>query len=323
MDLLSRFNFCYFMTDVSGKMKRAVHGMGFIGITVVLWSMIEVITKLIHSALPPMTIAYLRFVFGGIFLLPLVIFYWKKVNWKVVTRRDWVVLVLLSFLGISCTFSLYHIALYWIDASSTATLIAMVPLIAAPVSYLLLGERMGLVAVIGLLIGAAGVLMIYFSEESGANSLVAVCILIVAVFCFSVYAVMMKPLNKKMDARVTTSLSLLMGGIMMIPIVILDGAPLFRTIPTISWVHLFFLSFVAVGLAYLLYFMGLERVQVSTGNSLMYLKPMLATLFAWVILGDEPSLIRIIAIVVVSTSVFMVVREKLITARSRLKKSKD
>jgi drug/metabolite transporter (DMT)-like permease len=307
----------------SGNMKKAIAGMGFIGITVVLWSMIEVMTKLIHSALPPMTIAYLRFILGGMFLLPVVMIYRRKVDWSKVNGKDWLILVLLSFLGISCTFSLYHIALYWIDASSTATLIAMVPLFAAPVSYFLLGERMGPVAIIGLLIGGGGVLMIYFSEESGVHSMIAVGILMVAVFCFSVYAVLMKPLNRKMDARITTSLSLLMGGIMMMPIVLLDGAPLLREIPAISWAHLFFLSFVAVGLAYLLYFMGLERVQVSTGNSLMYLKPMLATLFAWMILGDAPSTIRIIAIIVVSISVFMVVREKLITVRSRLKRTKD
>lgn len=312
-----------FDLDTSEKMRRAIHGMGFIGITVILWSMIEVITKLIHSALPPMTIAYLRFLLGGIFLLPVVVIYWKKVEWKKVTRRDWTLLILLSFLGISCTFSLYHIALYWIDASSTATLISMVPLFAAPVSFYLLGERMGPIAVIGLLMGGAGVLMIYFSEESGTRSFIAIGILMVAVFCFSVYAVMMKPLNRKMDARVTTSLSLLLGGVMMIPIVLLDRAPLYRTIPLGSWLYLFFLSFIAVGLAYLLYFMGLERVQVSTGNSLMYLKPMLATLFAWIMLGDEPSMIRIVAIIVVSISVFMVVREKLMMVRSRLKKSKD
>lgn len=304
-------------------MRKEIIGMGLIGVTVFLWSMIEVITKLIHSALPPLTIAYLRFFLGGLFLLPLVLVYRKKVDWHNVTRRDWIKLVLLSFLGITCTFSLYHIALYWIDASSTATLIAMVPLFIAPVSFIALKERMGPVAIIGLLLGGAGVLMIYFSEESGPRSIIAVAIIMVAVFCFSVYAVLMKSLNEKMNPRVTTSLSLFMGGVMMIPIVLLDGEPLIRPMEPLSWVYLIFLSFVAVGLAYLLYFIGLEKVQVSTGNSLMYLKPMIATFFAWIILGEEPSLIRIIAIIVVSVSVFMVIREKLVRIKSKLKAGKD
>jgi drug/metabolite transporter (DMT)-like permease len=304
-------------------MKKALVGMALIGTTVFLWSMIEVITKLIHSALPPMTIAYLRFFLGGIFLLPVVITYWKKVDWDQVKKKDWLKLILLSFLGITCTFSLFHIALYWIDASSTATLVAMVPLIVAPVSYFITGERLGRVAIVGLLLGGAGVFLIYFSEESGMRSIIAVGIIMLAVFCFSVYVVLMKPLNEKMNPRITTSLSLFMGGVMMIPIVLLDGAPLIRPISTLSLVHLMFLSFVTVGLAYLLYFIGLERVQVSTGNSLMYLKPMIATFFAWLILGDDPSLVRIIAIFMVSISVFLVVRDKLVSAKKKFSSGKD
>ncbi len=304
-------------------MRKEIIGMGLIGVTVFLWSMIEVITKLIHSALPPMTIAYLRFFLGGLFLLPIVISYWKKVDWNQVKSKDWVKLILLSFLGISCTFSLFHIALYWIDASSTATLIAMVPLFVAPVSYFITGERMGRVAIVGLLLGGAGVFLIYFSEESGMRSITAVGIIMLAVFCFSVYVVLMKPLNEKMDPRITTSLSLLMGGVMMIPIVLLDGAPLIRPMSPLSWIYLMFLSFIAVGLAYLLYFIGLERVQVSTGNSLMYLKPMIATFFAWLVLGDDPSLVRIVAIFMVSVSVFLVVRDKLVDAKKKIRTGKD
>ena len=45
-------------------------GYGLIAVTVLLWSMIEVISKMIQSDLPPMTIAFLRFFIGGLCLLP-------------------------------------------------------------------------------------------------------------------------------------------------------------------------------------------------------------------------------------------------------------
>ena len=278
--------------------------------TVFLWSMVEVITKLMHSALPPLTIAYLRFLLGGLFLLPLVIVYGRRIEWGSVSVRDWTALLLLSFLGISCTFSFFHIALYWIDASSTATLIAMVPLVIAPISFLYLGERMGPIGVMGIILGGSGVLLIYFSEEKGLRSLYAVVLILIAVFCFSVYAVMMKPLNRRMDPKVTTSLSLFLGGLMMVPILIFDGAPLIRAMEVRSWALLLFLSFITVGVAYLLYFMGLDRVRVSTGNSLMYLKPLIATVLAWAFLNEVPTLIRTVAILISSISVFLVVREK-------------
>jgi len=303
-------------------MKKEVTGMLFIGGTVFLWSMVEVITKLIHSALPPLTIAYLRFVLGGLFLLPIAIFYGLRVNWKAVDVRDWVTLSLLSFLGISCTFSLFHIALYWIDASSTATLIAMVPLFIAPLSMIFLKERMGVIGAIGILLGGASVLLIYFSEERGIRSVQAVMLILIAVLCFSVYAVFMKPLNRKMDPKVTTSLSLFLGGVMMVPIVVFDGSPLIRPMGASSWLLLLFLSFITVGLAYLLYFVGLDRVRVSTGNSLMYLKPLIASGFAWIVLGEVPSFIRTVAVLIASISVFMVVREKWMKYRLKGKRRK-
>jgi len=300
-----------------GFLKRETAGMLLITATVFLWSTIEVTTKLIHAELPPLTIAFLRFVLGGIILLPVVIIYRKKVYWSRVSGRDWLVLLLLSFIGITGTFSLYHIALYWIDASSVATLVSAVPLFSAPMSVLILKERIGKIGVAGLLAGGAGVFLIYLSEEFSTESIIAVSIMCIAVTCFSIYAVLMKPLNRKMDPRVTTSLSLFIGGLMMIPILLMDGAPLLRPIPLLSVVYLLFLSFFAVGVAYLFYFMGLERVNMSRGNTLMYLKPTLATVMALIVLSEVPSFLRIVGIVTITISVFVIIREKKLSAALR------
>ncbi|MFO8051272.1 MAG: DMT family transporter [Thermoplasmatota archaeon] len=295
-------------------------GMALIGVTVFLWSTIEVFTKLAHASLPPLTIAFLRFLIGGLFLFPLVLIYRRKVNWKKVGPREWAQLFLLAFLGITCTFSLYHIALVWIDASSVATLISMVPLFSAPISYIILRERIGYVAVTGLLMGGVGILVIFLSEERGLTSLMAVCLMCIAVSCFSVYAVLMKPLNRKMDARVTTSMSLFVGGLLFIPILVLDGAPLIRPMDLSTILYVAYLSLIAVGVAYLLYFLGLHKVKVAKGNSLLYLKPLLATVLAVLVLNELPNLLRSIAIILITVSVFLVVRGERIQNRLFKKK---
>ncbi|MEA3560126.1 MAG: DMT family transporter [Candidatus Thermoplasmatota archaeon] len=289
-------------------MKDESYGMVLIGITVFLWSTIEVVTKLANSSLPPLTIAFLRFILGGLFLLPLVFIYWKRVEWARIRGRDWTQLVLISFLGITCTFALYHLALTWIDVSSVATLVSMVPLFSAPISYVVLKEKIGYVASTGLVMGAVGVLLIFLSEERSQRAMVAVSIMCIAVVCFTLYAVLMKPLNKKMDARVTTPLSLIIGGVLFIPILLLDGAPLYRPMDLETGLQVGYLSFIAVGVAYLFYFMGLHRVKVAMGNSLLYLKPLLATILAFIVLSDHPSAVRIAAILVITVSVYLVIR---------------
>ncbi len=56
-----------------------------------------------------------------------------------------------------------------------------------------------------------------------------------------------------------------------------------------SWALLVYLGVAAVGIGYLLYFEGLRRVTASRGTALFYMKPVLATVFAWIILGEALS----------------------------------
>ncbi|MFW3145529.1 MAG: DMT family transporter [Thermoplasmatota archaeon] len=296
-------------------MKRESVGFGFIAVTVFLWSTIEVVTKLIGDAVPALTIAFLRFLIGGAALLPLIIIYGRRIDWNQVGFKDHVKLVLASFLGITCTFSLFHIGLDLIDASSAATLISMVPLASAFISFWILKERMGLFGITGLLLGGSGVLFIYFSEGIGWSSFMAVLLMLVTVVCFSIYAVIMKPLNRKMDAKVTTSISLFIGGLMMAPVLILDGSPLWVSMDGSTMGYMIYLSVIAVGLSYLLYFMGLDRTEVSRGNSLMYLKPLAAGFLAYLILGETPSFWRVVGILVITFSVYLVVMDRRLQRR--------
>lgn len=282
--------------------------MLFILITVLLWSTIEVVTKIVQNDVPTMTISFLRFTLGGLLLLPLSISGLRNGNSSSAGIKDWITLVLLSILGITITFSLFHKAIEWISASSVATLVSMVPIFVAPIAFLFLKERIGWVQVAGLLMGGVGMLLIYFSEEPHWRSVQGVLLMVVAVICFSIYSVLMKRLNQKMTARVTTPLSLLIGGILTAPITLIDGAPLFRTTTALGYLQLGWLAFIAVGVAYLLYFFGLEKAEAARGNSLIYLKPLLAGLLAWIFLSEDPSPARIASILLVSVSIYFVIK---------------
>ncbi|OYT43571.1 hypothetical protein B6U90_06815 [Thermoplasmatales archaeon ex4484_6] len=285
-------------------------GLYLIFLTVVLWSTIEVVSKLLVHELPSMTISFLRFTLGGAFLLPLSVHQIRKGVLKNVTFRDWVSLVILSFLGITLTFALFHKALVWISATSIATLIAMVPIFSAPAGYLFLGERVTWFQVLGLSLGGFGILLIYMTEEPNWTSMLGVAIMVLAVLCFSIYSVLMKRLNRKMTARVSTPLSLFIGGILTIPLTLMDGAPLFRPLDPLGVLQIAYLGFIAVGLAYLLYFIGLESTRVAPANSLIFMKPLIAGGLAFVFLGEHLSVIRAISVVIISASILFVIREE-------------
>ena len=90
-----------------------------------------------------------------------------------------------------------------------------------------------------------------------------------------------------------------------------------RPLETIGYVQLGYLAFVAVGLSYLLYFMGLERTKVVKGNSLLYLKPVLAGTLAWLILGDELTPARIASVVLITFSIYFVIKGNILKKKEK------
>lgn len=309
-------------------MRESTIGLIFIAITVFLWSTIEVMSKFVQNDTEPLTIAFLRFLIGGIVLIPLLIRYGRRADWSLFRSKEWALLVTISFVGITGTFVLYHKALVWIDASSVATMVSMVPLFASPISIVLLKEHIGPVGIAGLIMGGAGILILNFSEGLELTSIIGVSVMVLAVFCFSLYSVLMKPLNRKMDSRVTTPMSLMIGAFFMIPFMIMENDPLIPTeISTGSWLGLLYLAVFTVGLAYLFYFLGLNHVEVSKGSSLLYLKPVTASVLAFMFIGENPTLLRSVSILIISASVYFIVKqdriEKIITTRLDVGKRTD
>lgn len=290
--------------------ERKVMGIIYLIVTIFLWSTIEVASKPLNDEIGPEWIAFFRFFLGGLSLVPFMVFSWRKVEWNKVKVIDWALLVMLSFVGITATFLLFHIALVEIGASPAATLISTVPLFVAPLSMFVLKERVSWIGIIGIVLGSLGIVVIVVSEGVHFKELSSPILILVSVICFSVYTVAMKPLNRKMNPRISTPISLTLGAVMMVPFLIMDRVSLdVSGVSARSIVIMLYLSIVAVGIAYLLFFIGLERLAVSKGVSLFYLKPLIATSLAFVFLGESPSLTSIVAIVLISISIYLVVAE--------------
>jgi len=284
--------------------------ISFMFATIFLWSTIEVVSKVLQDDIGPLWIAFLRFFIGGTSLLPLALFEATKRDYRTVPLKDWGKLFLFSIIGISLTFTMFHVGLTWMDASSAATLISTAPLFMVPMSVVMLKERMGVLGIVGTISGTAGIVLILATEGWDVEHPAAPMLIIFAVICFSFYSVAMKPLNARMGYRFTTPISLFIGSLFILPAIFVKGEgfdPLSLGPSEVGWV--LYLSVIAVGASYMLYFIGLRMMSVSRGSSFFYLKPIMASFLAWMFLGETTSIFRIAAIVIISISIYLVVME--------------
>lgn len=115
---------------------------------------------------------------------------------------------------------------------------------------------------------------------------------------FGIYIAATKPFVKKYGTFLTTGIIFISGSIPYLFFI--------KSYQIINWQYTFpvllYLSLITTGLAYCLYFYGLKRVPVMVGTSMFYLKPILATIFAVILLKESPELHFYIGVIVILSS---------------------
>ncbi len=247
--------------------------------TIVLFSTIEVVTKEV-AGIDPHLLAVLRFLPSGALLLLI-----GAQSFRRLTRSDAAALAALGFVGITLTFSAYHTSLAAEDfqASTGAVVFSINPVFCALAASVFLGEKLTALRTAGVLLGVAGVYVVSFGFEAVSfASAKAPALMFAAQVCFALYIVLAKKYVAKYGPFFVNGVIFVAGSLLLLPLVGRWSVPTdARTLGCLAY-----LAVLASGLAYVLYFYGLNRVSIAAGTSLFYLKPVLAPLLAFYVRRD-------------------------------------
>ncbi len=289
-------------------MDREKKGLAEITSAVVLWSTIEVATKYLDTP-TPLSLAFTRFAMGSVLLFPLVLR--STAGEERIGLAEVGLGAVGGFLGITLTFSLYHISLMYTRASTVATIISAVPLFVLPMSICFLGEKASLKEVLGIVGGGVGLALLAYREANFSGSPMWVSFALGSVASFSAYTLINRELGKRKNPGAATSLSLLFGTVLFLPVLIVEKQPLFPIVQgpstILSFLIVLYLGFIATGAGYLLFFRGMDTVSAHRGASLIYLKPVLATSLAFLFLGEKLGWLAYVAIALVVLSLAITV----------------
>jgi drug/metabolite transporter (DMT)-like permease len=270
-------------------MTKQSKGIIYLGITVLSFSTFEVACKLVGTGLHPLQISFLRFLTGGLVLLPFAAMRMKKRKVKL-TLRLAAETSLLGFVNIVVSMGLIQYGLLYTNASTSAVIFSSNPVFVALFAWLMLGERIDMRKIAGMAVGIAGVLIL-FSDGPGPSfaSNAGPLLIAASAVIFALYTVLGKRLTVKgTDSLVMTSLSFIAGSLMLLPAMLIMNIPVTGfdagLIPMILY-----LGIIVSGIAYMSYFYGLANVNTSTGALIYFVKPVLAALFSVIILHESLS----------------------------------
>lgn len=256
--------------------------------------------------LSPITVAFFRFFFAGLLLIPIMLIMDK--GGRRPRGKEWLLVSVLGLTGIA----LYNIAFFVAtrDASivKSSLFIASNPVLIVILSGIFLKEVITRRNVIGLILALIGATIIItegqFKQlfESGLAPIDLV--LLLAVICWALYSVVGKIALQKFGSITTTTYAVVIGTLMLMPFVFFEtNVAELQQASTLTWVSIIHMSVIVSVVSFIMYYQGIKMIGAARASIFINLMPLSAVILATILLGEQLLFVHILGAVFVLSGV--------------------
>ena len=294
-------------------MNRSRSGYIFIVLCAVIFSTMEVMLKTVHGVFAPMQITCLRFLVGGVLLIPFAMRSIRKKN-AVLTRKDLGFFACAGFLCVVIAMSLYQMSVTYTRASIVAVIFSCNPIFVTMLAHFLLHEEIHKNHIIALILELTAALIIIDPIHASLDPTGALLAILSAAM-FSFYSVFGKKRTPRFGGIAVTCLSFLFGATELVALLLfgrtaagasLYGAlglkifidvPLFENIPLSALPALLYICCINSAAGFVCHMMAMEKTSAQEASLIFFLKPIFAPIFALIFLKEEIPLNMLVGIV--------------------------
>jgi len=265
------------------------------------WAGNIVLAKGVNQLIPPVTLAFWRWAVACMFLLP---FSWSHLRreWPLI-RRHWRILVLLSFLGITCFNTLLYVAVHTTTALNGALLQSSMPAWIVLFSWIIFREPVRLLQAVGLLLWISGAFNIVLHGDwlalSGISLVEGDLLMVAAVVLYACYSALLKR-RPQMSSLGFLTVTFIIGDLILLPLYLWEAFT-FKP-PDIGWQVIGSVLYVALFpsiLAYLCWNRGAELIGANRTGLYINFVPVFATILAVLLLNEKPVVFHLIGLVMI------------------------
>ena len=273
-------------------------------ILALIWSSAFFNIKIATYSYGPVTIAFLRIIFGAIPVVGLCLF--KKIKIEAFSKH-WHWFAAIGLINLVIPFFLIAYGVQKVQSNLAAILMASTPLSATVLAHLFTeNEKINFTKVLGVLIGFSGIVFLFSDNILINESNFKSALLILAGSTFYVIGGLLTiKISNKKNENVTASI-LIWATIFLIPITAYTEQPWNLTPSTESTISVIYLGVVATGLAWLLRF----RILVNNGlvfqAQVAYLIPIFGIILGYIFLNELITPKVLIAVLAVIAGIYFV-----------------
>jgi drug/metabolite transporter (DMT)-like permease len=214
-------------------------GIGFAVVGILAFSLRPILIKLSYAAHPvsPTTLLFLRMSLSLPFFLA--IGWWLRKQEPALTRRDWLGIVGLGFLGYYAASFLDFIGLQWVGAGVGRLILYLFPTLVVLLSFVFLQKKPGARELVALAISYAGIVLVVSSQlGSGGSPMFAAgaALVFASALCYAVYLVVGSQLVKRVGSMRFTAYSTVVATVpAVVQFLALEAPAQALTLPTAVW----------------------------------------------------------------------------------------
>jgi len=293
-------------------MKTRSYGFIYILLSAVIFSTMEVMLKKVGGIFAPMQITVLRFLIGGVLLIPFALSSLRKKGAKL-NLSDLKFFALTGFLCVAFSMVLYQMAVTYTKASVVAVIFSCNPIFVTVLAHFILKEEIKRNQIVALVLELAAILIIVnpFGERLG---LTGVILSASAAVVFALYSVTGKKKTAEFGSITVTCFSFLFGAFELLLVLLLGkitpigrafsaiglsifaDVPILPIIPASAVLPFLYICVVVTAGGYVCHMLAMEKTSAQTASLIFFLKPVLAPIFAFFFLREEIPLNMIIGI---------------------------
>ncbi len=260
-------------------------------VAVVVWGLSFVATRYAVREIPPLTLAFLRFLVALVVLWPWVRRSLRRIDPTRAERRD---LFLMGLFGVTLAFVFENLGLARTTAAHGSIIVATTPIATAAFEAARDRRLPGPVAIAGLVLAMVGVLLIVGGDASGEAGLIGDLLMVGTVIVWVAYGFLTLRMSRRFPVGAITNVAILWGVVTLAPLALAElaitGIP--RPSPG-ALAAVVALGVLCSALAYVAWNQALTVLGVTATNSLIYGIPVVAVIGAvWLL--DEPLTVEIV-----------------------------
>jgi drug/metabolite transporter (DMT)-like permease len=263
-----------------------------------IWGVSFLLIKMAGLSFPPVWVACLRLLLGGVVLYSILKFNKRKMF----TRANLPWLVLQGLIGSALPFTFFALGEQTLNSSLAGVLNATTPCFAALIGVMIGDASLTSRRILGVGLGFVGVMIAVSNSLQLEGSLLGVTVITLASILYAVVPYIAKRFLKGVDPLAIAFGQVMSAGLMLIPIA-LFSRPGVISLPAIGAVII--LGIFGSGVAYAMFYSVLPRISATQSSSITYIIPIWSILWG-ALAGEHIGLETLVGITIVIFGVILI-----------------